>query len=131
MNRNIRLAVAALAVSLAVPALADPAQDCTVCRDPMWPTLENPMPPIPLYAAPSPVGPSGIAKTNTAYTADARSNGVGVSAEAVAGTSAYSDPLWPQVKSIPAGMAAVSPAAPVPPAAKPAKASASAPVASR
>ncbi len=130
MKRTVRLAVAALAVSLAAPALAEPSTTCTVCRDPMWPTLENPMPPIPLYAEPSATGPSGIAKANTAYTADARSNGVGVAAEAVAGTSAYADPLWPQVKSAPAGIAAASPA-PVAPAAKPAKGNVSAPIASR
>ncbi len=127
MSRNVRLAVATLAVSLAAPALADPAQDCTVCRDPMWPTLTNPMPPIPLDAAPSAVGPSGIAKTNTAYTVDARSNGVGVAATAASATEVYSDPLWPQVKTVPAGIAAAAPAAP---AAKPARA-ASAPLASR
>lgn len=130
MNRTVRLAVATIAVSLAAPALAEPSTTCTVCRDPMWPTLENPMPPIPLHAAPSAVGPSAIAKTNTAYTADARANGVGVAAEAVAEHSTYADPLWPQVKSVPAGIAAASPA-PAAPAAKPAKVSAAAPIASR
>ncbi len=129
MSHNVRLAVAALAISLAAPALAAPPQDCTVCRDPLWPSLENLMPGIALDQPAAPAGPTGILTNTTRETVASRSNGVGVAATAASSTEVYSDPLWPQVKTVPAGMSASVPAAPVP-VAKPARA-ASAPLASR
>lgn len=46
MNPNkTRLALAALAAALALPAAASPV-DCTPCSDPFFPKLENPAPPL-------------------------------------------------------------------------------------
>ncbi len=124
---NRRLAVVAALVSLSAPALAlaaDPAQDCTVCRDPMWPTLVQPMPGIALNMPAESSDPGAIRMNETRQTAPARSNGIGVSASAVASGSIYRDPMWPQVQSASGGMGASSPAAPAPaPRAAPAVAS--------
>ncbi len=134
-NWNSRLAVAAVLACLAAPALAaDPAQDCTVCRDPMWPALENPMPGIPLYSPASAADPTAIQVNGSALVAANRSDGVGVPDIAVAQGSVYSDPMWPQMRTSSAGMAATTTAAPAPrtaPAAKPAASQATGPVAAR
>jgi hypothetical protein len=122
MNRSSRIAVAALLAALAVPALAaDPAQDCTVCRDPMWPTLVQPMPGIPLDQPAEAAGPTGIQTNATRHTVASRSNGIGVAASAVARGSVYADPLWPQAQAAAGGMGA-------PAAATPARAPKAAPV---
>jgi hypothetical protein len=132
---NRRIALASALACLAAPALAaEPARDCTVCKDPMWPTLENPMPGIPLYSPASPADPTAI-QVNGSGLADAnRSNGVGVPETAFAQGSVHSDPLWPQVRTTSGGMAATATAAPAPrpaPAAKPATSQAAGPVAAR
>jgi len=115
MNRPSRIAVVALLSALAVPALAaDPAQDCTVCRDPMWPTLVQPMPGIPLDQPAEAAGPTGILTNTTTQTVASRSNGAGVAASAVARGSVYADPLWPQVQVASGGMGAPAAAAPAP-----------------
>jgi hypothetical protein len=133
MNTPSRIVLAALLSAAALPALAaDPAQDCTVCRDPMWPAIAQPMPGIPLDQPAQPAGPTGIQINDTRLTVASRANGVGAGSADVGRGSVYADPLWPQVRSVPAGMAAAAPSAPATsPAAKPALPGASAPVASR
>jgi hypothetical protein len=112
---NRRIAVAAVLASLSAPALAaDPAQDCTVCRDPMWPTLVQPMPGIALNMPAESNDPGAIRMNETRQTAPARSNGIGVAAVTVAGSSIYRDPMWPQVQGTSGGMAASNPSAPAP-----------------
>jgi hypothetical protein len=112
---NRRIAVAAVLASLSAPALAAaPAQDCTVCRDPMWPSLVQPMPGIALNMPAESNDPGAIRMNETRQTASTRSNGIGVAASAVAGSSIYRDPMWPQVQSTSGGMAAASPTAPTP-----------------
>lgn len=112
---NRRIAVAIAAATLAAPALAaDPAQDCTVCRDPMWPTLVQPMPGIALNAPAESNDPGAIRMNETRQTAPARANGIGVASSAVASSSIYRDPMWPQVQTTSGGMAAATPAAPAP-----------------
>ena len=110
---NRRLTLAAALASLATPVLAaDPAPDCTVCKDPTWPTLANPMPPIALHAdegAPRSAGsPGGVAPW---LAVNYRSPGVGVSAAGDAAGTVYADPTWPQMKAPAVGMAAATPAA--------------------
>jgi hypothetical protein len=112
---NRRLALAAVLASLSAPALAaDPAQDCTVCRDPMWPTLVQPMPGIALNMPAQAGDPTAIQVNSTRQTAPSRSDGIGVAASTVASSSLSRDPMWPQVQSSSGGMGAASPAAPAP-----------------
>lgn len=114
-NWNRRIAVASVLACLAAPALAaEPAQDCTVCRDPMWPTLENPMPGVALHMPAQAGDPTGIQVNATRQVVPSRSNGVGVAAVAVASGSVYTDPMWPTVQTASAGIGAPNPAAPAP-----------------
>jgi hypothetical protein len=112
---NRRIALAAALAALATPALAaDPAPDCTVCSDPTWPTLTNPMPAIPLYAEAAPSNASSPGGVAPWLAASYRSPGVGVAAADGAAGTVYSDPTWPQMKAPAAGMAAAATPAPVP-----------------
>lgn len=114
-NRNRRIAVASVLACLAAPALAaDPARDCTVCRDPMWPTLENPMPGVALDMPAQAGDPTGIQVNATRQAAPSRSDGIGLDAVSVASGSVYLDPTWPTVATASAGIGAPSPAAPAP-----------------
>jgi hypothetical protein len=109
MSSRIRLAAVTAALLAASPSLAvDPAQDCTVCRDPMWPPLLDPMPGIPLDA-PATEDRTGIPGDATWQVASQRSPGVGVAA-AGAGAGVYSDPTWPTLVRPAAGIAASAPA---------------------
>jgi hypothetical protein len=78
---NRRLALVAVLSAFAAPALAaDPSQDCTVCKDPFWPKLENPMPPIPLNM-PSQAPANAATSSDPAWlTAMYQSSGVGAAA---------------------------------------------------
>ena len=122
-NWNRRIAVASVLACLAAPALAaDPAQDCTVCRDPMWPTLESPMPGVALNVPAAGLDPSAIQVNATPAVSPSRSNGIGVGSVAVASGSVYTDAMWPRVQVASAGIgvpdaATASPAQPAAPAA--------------
>jgi hypothetical protein len=125
MNRwNRNIVMAAVLAAFSAPALAaDAAQDCTVCRDPLWPTLANLMPGIPLDAPAAAGNGSAVPGDTTWLVASNRSPGVGVAASASARGTVYSDPSWPQNGNPAAGMAASQPSAPAPaPRAAPAKA---------
>ncbi len=127
-NRSLRTAAASLLAALALPAAAAPATDCTVCRDPMWPPLENPMPGIALDVPPAPADTTALKVNATAATTPVRSNGVGAAAATNARGTVYADPTWPQIAAPAQGLAASVPAtAPRAPAVKPA----AGPVASR
>jgi hypothetical protein len=118
MNRwNRNIVMAAVLAAFSAPALAAdpaPAQDCTVCRDPLWPTHTNLMPGIPLDVSTQATDPSAISGDATWLVASNRSPGVGVAATGTARGTVYSDPTWPQNENPAAGMAASQPSAPAP-----------------
>jgi hypothetical protein len=118
MNRwNRRIALAAVLAAFSAPALAaDPAQDCTVCRDPLWPVHDSFMPGIALNApAAAGVGDaSAISGDATWIVASNRSPGVGVSANAGTRGTSYADPLWPTTGTRASGIAASEPGSPAP-----------------
>jgi opacity protein-like surface antigen len=104
MSLRNRIAAAFAAALLASPALAaDVPQDCTVCRDPTWPSLENLAPGIPLNQAPA-VDTTATPGEVSFAARLSRSPGVGVVASST-GSTAYSDPTWPTLTRGPAGMA--------------------------
>jgi len=122
---NRRIALAAVLAAFSAPAFAaDPAKDCTVCRDPLWPNLDNLMPAIPL---------NGPAVTNDAVAASSsgdsawlvanyRSPGVGAAAAGSKRGTVYADPTWPTSTAAADGVGVSGPSAPVaPPRAAPAK----------
>ncbi len=124
-----RIAVVAALSCLSLPAMAAD-ENCTVCRDPLFPYKGELMPGIPLGVATSGNDPSAIGGMTPWMEASNRSPGVGVSATTAEGRTAYADPLWPQSKTIAGGInvsADPAPAKAAAPAAKPAPV----PVASR
>jgi hypothetical protein len=128
---NRRVAVASVLACLAASALAaDPAQDCTVCRDPMWPTLENPMPGVALNVPAAGLDPSAIQVNATPAVSPSRSNGIGVGSVAVAAGSVYTDPMWPRMQAASAGIG-VPDAGVAAPRAAPARTPATSPLAAR
>lgn len=122
MSLRIRIAAVTAAALVAAPALAaDRVQDCTVCKDPTWPTIENPMPGVGLNA-PAAEDRTGIPGDATWQVASNRSAGVGVVASTGGRGSVYSDPTWPSATLAAGGMPASvpAPAAPARPSRAPA-----------
>jgi len=110
---NRRVALIAVLAAFSTPALAsDPSQDCTVCNDPMWPRLDNPMPGIPLNV-PAQAPASAATSGDPAWLA-AMYQSSGVGAAAVTGNAASSDPFSPQSQTRAAGIAVNRDAAPAP-----------------
>jgi hypothetical protein len=120
MNLRNRIAAAALASLVAVPVLAaEPA--CTVCGDPTWPTLTNPMPGMPVHAGPTTPDRTAIGGRQAWQGGPTTSTGVGASAKASASGTVYADPTWPTLANPPAGMGENRPSGDAP-AARPAPA---------
>jgi hypothetical protein len=120
MNVRKQLVAAALASLVALPAFAaEPA--CTVCGDPTWPTLTNPMPGMPVYAAATEPDRTAIGGKQAWQGGPTTSTGVGASAKAGVAGSVYADPTWPTLTNPPAGMGENRPADAAP-AARPAPA---------
>jgi hypothetical protein len=81
MNLRNRIAAAALASLVAVPVLAaEPA--CTVCGDPTWPTLTNPMPGMPVYVGPTTRDNTAVGGKHAWQGGPTTSTGVGVGMKA-------------------------------------------------
>ncbi|MGA8892855.1 MAG: hypothetical protein WB493_14905 [Anaeromyxobacteraceae bacterium] len=100
VRKQIVVAVASL---LAFPALAaEPA--CTVCGDPTWPTLTDPMPGMPVHAAPTTPDCTAIGGQQAWQGGPTTSTGVGVGAKASAAGTVYADPTWPTLPNPPAGV---------------------------
>ncbi len=120
MNVRKQLVAAALASLVAAPALAaEPT--CTVCNDPTWPTLTNPMPGMPVYAAPTAPDRTAIGGKQAWQGGATTSTGMGASAQAGAAGTVYADPTWPTLANPPAGMGENRPSGDAP-AARPAPA---------
>ena len=103
MTIRKQLVVAALASLVAVPALAaEPT--CTVCNDPTWPTLTNPMPGMPVYEAPTIPDRTAIGGKQSWQGGPMTSAGVGASAKAGAAGTVYADPTWPTLANPPSGL---------------------------
>ena len=122
MNVRKQIVAAAFASLFAIPALAaDPA--CTVCGDPTWPTLTDPMPGMPVYVAPTAPDRTAVGGKQAWQGGPTSSTGVGVGAKASAAGTVYADPTWPTLANPPAGVGESRPSdtapaarpAPVPP----------------
>jgi hypothetical protein len=103
MNFRKQIAAAVFASLLAVPALAaEPA--CTVCGDPTWPTLTNPMPGMPVYVGPTTRDNTAVGGKHAWQGGPTTSTGVGVGTKAGPAGTIYADPTWPTLANPPAGM---------------------------
>jgi hypothetical protein len=121
MNVRSPIVAAAFASLVAIPALAaEPA--CTVCGDPTWPTLTNPMPGMPIDAASTVPDRTAIGGKQAWQGGPTTSTGVGVGTRASAAGTVYADPTWPTLPNPPAGMGEPRSSDPAP-AARPAPAS--------
>lgn len=103
MNVRKPIVAAAFASLVAIPAVAaEPA--CTVCGDPTWPTLANPMPGMPVSEGPTTPDVTAIGGKQAWQGGPTTSTGIGVAMKASAAGTVYADPTWPALPNPPAGM---------------------------
>ncbi|HET8725114.1 MAG TPA: hypothetical protein VFM53_13035 [Anaeromyxobacteraceae bacterium] len=103
MNVRTQIVAAAFASLVAIPALAaEPT--CTVCGDPTWPTLTNPMPGMPVYEGPTTPDRTAVGGKQAWQGGPTTSTGIGVGMKASAAATVYADPTWPALANPAAGM---------------------------